>query len=180
MEDDFKLTDNTCKDNALQLIENKPGSKLNVIMGGGMRSFLTHPDPIRSKDEGRRIDKRNLTDEWLLTHQNAELVFDRSQLMSIKEETEHLLGIFAPSHMRFNADRNKEIEPSLAEMTEIAINVLKRNNKNGFFLMVEGGKIDIAHHLNNAFRALDDTLAFELAIEVAYKSVGNLNELSLM
>ena len=41
-------------------------------------------------------------------------------------------------------DRN-ECEPSLQEMTETAIKILKKNNK-GFFLMVEGGRIDHAHH----------------------------------
>jgi alkaline phosphatase len=46
-----------------------------------------------------------------------------------------------------------------------AINRLKKN-PNGFFLMVEGGLIDIAHHKNNAKRALEDTLEFERAIKV--------------
>lgn len=167
MEDDFKLTDDTCKDIALQLIENEPGRNLNVIMGGGMRSFLPQSDP-----SGRRRDERNLTDEWIENHQNAELIFNRAEMLEINEETEYIFGIFASSHMHFNADRKKEIEPSLAEMTATAIKVLQRKNKNGFFLMVEGGKIDLAHHYNNAFRALDDTLAFEQAVEVAFKSVG--------
>jgi alkaline phosphatase len=43
-----------------------------------------------------------------------------------------------------NGDKPEE-EPSLTEMTEVAINMLKKN-ENGFFLMVEGGKIDVAHH----------------------------------
>lgn len=166
MEDDSK-SDPACKDIARQLIENEPGSRLNVMMGGGLRGFVSHLDP-----PGRRRDYRNLTDEWVANHQNAEFVTDRYEMLDLNQETENVLGIFAPSHMHFNADRNSSNEPSLAEMTTVAIKVLKRNNPNGFLLVVEGGKIDLAHHYNNAFRALDDTLAFDEAVEVAVRDVG--------
>jgi len=42
------------------------------------------------------------------------------------------------------ANQNNE-EPSLSEMTKVAIEILKKS-ENGYFLMVEGGKIDMAHH----------------------------------
>lgn len=166
MEDDSK-SDASCKDIAKQLIENDPGRKLNVIMGGGLRSFVSH-----SESNGRRQDDRNLTAEWVDNHPNGEFVTDRGQMLNVSLNTEHVLGIFANSHMHFNADRDRELEPSLAEMTETAIKVLMRKNRNGFLLVVEAGKIDLAHHYNNAFRALDDTLALEEAVEVALKSVG--------
>lgn len=51
-------------------------------------------------------------------------------------------------------------------MIEIAIKILQKDSK-GFFLFVEGGKIDMAHHYNQARRALDETLEFDKAIEVA-------------
>ena len=51
---------------------------------------------------------------------------------------------------------DKAGEPSLTEMTTKAIDILKKN-KNGYFLMVEGGRIDHAHHSGNAYRALTDT-----------------------
>ena len=54
-------------------------------------------------------------------------------------------------------------QPSLAEMTDKALGVLSKNS-NGFFLMVEGGRIDHALHGTNAKRALEDTLAFDSAI----------------
>lgn len=166
MEDDSK-SDGTCKDIARQLIENEPGKNFNVIMGGGLRSFVPYWDP-----PGRRKDERNLTDVWIADHQNGEYVTDLAQLMNLSSTTEHVLGIFAPSHMHFNADRDPELEPSLAEMTETAIRVLRRNNKNGFLLVVEAGKIDLAHHYNNAFRALDDVLALDEAVDVAVRRVG--------
>ena len=76
--------------------------------------------------------------------------------------------------MNFDFDREKSEEPSLAEMTAAAIKVLTRNNTKGFFLTVESGRIDHAHHINNAFRAIDDILALDLAVQVALnlKEVG--------
>lgn len=170
VEDDSKIDSYGCKDIARQLIENKPGKNINVIMGGGMRSFV--PD---TADGGRRKDGKNLTAKWIDLHPSGEFITSRSQLLNISKQAEHVLGIFAKSHMQFNADRNKEIEPSLAEMTQSAIDILKRNNPRGFLLIVEGGKIDIAHHYNNAYRALDDTLQLDEAIEVALRNIGELN-----
>lgn len=138
-------------------------------MGGGLRSFISDWDP-----PGRRKDSRNLTAEWIARN-NGTFVTDLLQMKSIKYDTEYLLGIFSASHMHFNYDRTPETEPSLAEMTATAIKVLKRKNTNGFLLMVEAGKIDLAHHYNNPFRALDDTLAFDEAIEVAIRSVGKVD-----
>jgi alkaline phosphatase len=54
-------------------------------------------------------------------------------------------------------------------MTAVAISILRRNPK-GFFLMVEGGRIDHAHHSGNAYRALTDTIEFSNAIRVALNS----------
>lgn len=160
--------DTNCKDIARQLIEDEPGRNISVILGGGIRSFISNSYP-----PGRRRDDRNLTEEWLEGHSytNSEFVTNREEMMNVKLETEFLLGIFAPSHMHFNADRDTDVEPSLAEMTETAIKILKRSNS-GFLLVVEAGKIDLAHHYNNAFRALDDTLALDKAVEMAIKNVG--------
>lgn len=59
-------------------------------------------------------------------------------------------------------------EPSLSQMTETAIKILQKEDK-GFFLFVEGGKIDIAHHENKARLALEETLEFDKAIQIAAK-----------
>lgn len=166
MEDDSK-SDVACKDIARQLIENEPGRSLHVIMGGGLRSFIGEHN-----EHGRRKDGRNLTAEWQRAHPRGEFVTNRAQMMAAGANTEHLLAIFNASHMHFNADRDEEEEPSLAEMTMKALEILKTKNANGFLLVVEAGKIDLAHHYNNAFRALDDTLALDEAVKVAVRSVG--------
>lgn len=46
-------------------------------------------------------------------------------------------GLFKESHMTYDVERNRDVEPSLSDMTKKAIQVLQKND-NGFFLMVEG------------------------------------------
>ena len=76
-----------------------------------------------------------------------------------------VLGLFERSHMEYEYDRQTDLggEPSLTEMTLKAIELLRRaaiggsgGGDRGYFLMVEGGRIDHAHHEGNAFRALTD------------------------
>ena len=81
---------------------------------------------------------------------------------------ERVFGLFNESHMQYEADRGNDIagEPSITEMTSKAIDILAQN-ENGFFLMVESGRIDHAHHAGNAYGALQDTIAFADAIQAA-------------
>lgn len=171
MEDDTKVNvTSRCKDIARQLIENETGKRLNVVLGGGLRSFL--PKTNGTHPSGRRSDERKLTEEWLSSHEDGDFVTNRKEL----EETtaNHVLGIFSMSHLRFRFDQNSDIQPTLTEMTTKAIKLLNTNNDKGFLLVVESGKIDLAHHLNNAFRALDETLELESAVEKAMQSVSKL------
>lgn len=64
-------------------------------------------------------------------------------------------------------------EPSLAEMTVKAIEVLNRKNSNGYILMVEGGKIDHAHHQNFAKLALHEVVGLDKAVEAALKMISD-------
>lgn len=84
------------------------------------------------------------------------------------------LGLFSPSHVPYESDRSElpdptgKDPPSLSQMTQSAVNRLagKRGKGKGFFLMVEGARIDHAHHENNAHRALDEALEMEKALKV--------------
>ena len=71
-------------------------------------------------------------------------------------------------YMSYECDRNRTTVPSLSEMTEKAIQLLSQN-KNGFFLMVEGSQIDWAAHDNDPYAAVNDFLAFDKAVAVALK-----------
>ncbi|KPJ11777.1 Membrane-bound alkaline phosphatase [Papilio machaon] len=157
-----------CPDIAQQLVKSYPGNRFKVILGGGRREFL----PTSSVDEegnvGRRTDGRNLIEEWQADKRAQNVTYDyvwnRSQLMNVAESLpEYLLGLFESDHLPYHLEADSATEPTLAELTEVAIRSLSRNEK-GFFLFVEGGRIDHAHHDNLAELALDETLEMSAAV----------------
>ena len=89
-------------------------------------------------------------------------------------QTERLFGLFSDDHCIYDHERvNGNVatiqdSPSLSEMTRVAIEMLSKNQDKGFFLMVEGGRIDHAHHSTKANAALDETVALDLAVETAF------------
>lgn len=180
-ENDADLTDearqNGCTDIAAQLIEFPYGDGLEVALGGGRIKFLPHDiaDPEGADTlEGRR-DARNLASEWLQKYPNSAYIWNQRQFDAIDpRSTDHLLGLFESDHMQYEADRAEDLggEPSLAQMTKLAIEILSRN-PDGFFLLVEGGRIDHGHHDNNAYRALTDGIAFAEAVAVADEMTGH-------
>lgn len=147
---------------------------LEVMFGGGRRHFLPKDASFNSSDassevEGDRNDERDLTAEWKDMYTDGNYVMDQAGFDAIDPEvTSHVLGLFNESHMQYEADRGNDIagEPSLTEMTEKAIAVLDNNDK-GFFLSVESGRIDHAHHAGNASGALTDTIEFAAAVQAA-------------
>ncbi|XP_019625110.1 PREDICTED: uncharacterized protein LOC109470587 [Branchiostoma belcheri] len=172
-EADNKLTaearDNNCTDIAYQLVEEAPD--IEVILGGGRQAFLTNnmADP-EDGTRGHRTDSRDLIRRWLDRKTGpARYVWNQTEFNSVDPESvDYLLGLFEPNHMRYSVDRPNDTagEPSLADMTRKAIQILQKNQK-GFFLLVEGGRIDHAHHSSKAVKALEDTLAFDDAVQVA-------------
>lgn len=158
-----------CADIARQLIESPYGSGLDVLMGGGRTNFMpsTQSDPEYPEEAGRRDDGRDLIASWKQRRPDGTYVWNAEQFAAAPTD-KPLLGLFEPSHMQYEHDRPGDPagEPSLAEMTAAAITRLSRN-RNGFVLLVEGGRIDHAHHDGNAYRALTDTIAMAEAVEVA-------------
>lgn len=147
---------------------------LEVMFGGGRRHFLPKVASFNSTDassevEGDRTDERDLTAEWKDLYVDGSYVMDQAGFDAIDPEvTPHVLGLFNESHMQYEADRGNDIagEPSLSAMTEKAIALLD-NNEKGFFLSVESGRIDHAHHAGNAYGALTDTIEFAKAVQAA-------------
>lgn len=163
-----------CKDIADQLINWPAGDGFEVVLGGGRLKFLPAEtaDPEYPKKMGDRKDKRNLTAEWTAKDNNHVYVTDKAGFDAVDVKSgAKILGLFEPSHMQFEADRPKDAkgEPSLAEMTAKAIARLQQSDK-GYVLMIEGGRIDHAHHLTNAARALEDTIEFDAAIKIALEA----------
>jgi alkaline phosphatase len=132
---------------------------LDVLMGGGSQFFK----PV--KDGGKRADGRDLVAE--LKAKSYAYASNSTEFNAIDgSKTDKLLGLFTSSHMSYDLDRDAGKEPSLAEMTTKAMDVLARNGK-GYFLMVEGGRIDHALHETTAKKALQDAVAFDNAIKAA-------------
>ena len=157
-----------CKDIARQLIEFPHGDGVDVVLGGGRAMFLptTAADPEDAEITGYRQDGRNLIEEWLAGEPTRRFVYDQAGFEALPASGQ-VIGLFESSHMEFEADRVEDAggEPALEEMTRLAINRL--DDGDGYFLIVEGGRIDHAHHAGNAYRALMDTVAFADAVAVA-------------
>jgi alkaline phosphatase len=158
-----------CIDIARQMVESPFGTGPDVLMGGGRREFLpeTARDPEYPDQSGSRGDGRDLVAEWQARHPGGQYVWNAAQLQSAPGDGA-LLGLFEPDHMHFEHDRATDGagEPSLAEMTTAAIARLSRN-PDGYVLLVEGARIDMANHDGNAYRALTDTIALSDAVRAA-------------
>lgn len=172
-----------CKDIASQLIDLEPGMNFKVILGGGRAQFIpkgsfdpkgqSELDGTLSPVEGKRTDGRNLIDDWQSRHQTAghryQYVNNTQGLRSVDiDGTDYLMGLFNHSHMEYDylRDKGNNGEPSLREMTETAIRMLKKE-RNGYVLFVEGARIDHAHHDGEANTALSEAVAFDNAIKSA-------------
>lgn len=136
----------------------KLGDGIDVVLGGGRRHFL--PTGTGST----RSDTRNLIDE--MKAKGYAYASTSAELAALPSSSAKVLGLFTGSDMSYELDRDPAVEPSLSEMTGKAIDLLAAKNK-GFFLMVEGGRIDHALHASNAQRALGDGIAFDDAIALA-------------
>ncbi|TKS81438.1 Alkaline phosphatase, tissue-nonspecific isozyme [Collichthys lucidus] len=157
-----------CTDIASQLIKNVD---IDVIIGGG-RKYMTPrgtKDPEYPRDyssRGKRKDGRNLINEWtkMKTGKVARYVWNKTDFNAVDPETtDYLMALFEPGDLRFEMDRDPNMDPSIVETTEKAIRILQKNPK-GFFLLVEGGRIDQAHHDGRAYMALHEAVAFDNAI----------------
>ncbi|NXF04788.1 PPBN protein, partial [Smithornis capensis] len=161
-----------CKDIAYQLVHN---TDINVILGGG-RMYMTPkrtPDPEYPEDpeqNGTRKDGRDLIAEWLSAKQGARYVWDKKGLDAVEDDSvSHLMGLFEPKDMRYELNRNTSTDPSIVEMTEKAIRILRRN-PNGFFLFGDGcvacagGRIDHGHHSGRAKQALMEAVMLDRAV----------------
>lgn len=158
-------------DIAKQLIYGDVGKNFKVILGGGRSNFL--PTTVKDEDgiNGLRTDGKNLIEDFIAGTSNKKYVSNNRQLKEIDHNsTDYLLGLFAPEYCEFQSDIKKyhleDTDPSLSEMVDAALKILMKD-QNGFYLFVEGGQIDIAHHENRARQSLRETEEFAKAVELA-------------
>ena len=166
---------NGCKDIAAQLVDWPAGDGFEVVFGGGRGNFMTvdQTDPESETAKGSRKDGRDLIGEWTTRHNDGVYVWNQEGFDAIDPaNVNRAFGLFNRSHMQYEADRPKDAggEPSLAEMAVKAIDLLSKN-EDGYVLMVEGGRVDHAHHAGNAARALTDTVAVAKAVEAVFEKI---------
>ncbi len=131
---------------------------MEVVLGGGTKFY-------ESTGGGKRNDGKDLTKD--IKELGYNYVTTKQEMNNSKSDK--LWGLFGESDLDYDFDRqalNNEEQPSLAEMTEKAIDVLDNNDK-GFFLMVEGSKVDWAAHANDPSGTIGDIIAFDNAVKVA-------------
>ncbi len=138
------------EDIAIQMVHNN----LNVVFGGGVQYL----DPAKRKDG---LDLFNI-----LRTRNYQLVTTIDQFEALTPADSLVYGLFAENYLPNDLDRNPDEVPSLAEMTSQAIKILSAN-PNGFFLMVEGSKIDWSAHTNDPVGVITEYLAFDDAVKEA-------------
>ncbi|MEG2380959.1 MAG: alkaline phosphatase [Oscillospiraceae bacterium] len=134
------------------LSEQQVYQDIDVVLGAGSKYFTKE---VRGDGEDLISEIKTLGYDYITTPQELE-----------NTQSDKIWGMFADSDLPYEFDADKSKYPSLATMTSKAINTLKRND-NGFFLMVEGSKIDWASHANDPIGIISDTLAFNDAIQVA-------------
>jgi len=133
--------------------------EVDVLLGGGWTLFYDEDLLPRAEQLGYTY------------------VEDEQQLLSVTGG--RVLGLFAPVDMSYELDRHRSREPSIAQMTAKAIEILSAGSGSGFFLMVEGGKVDWAGHRNDAASIAADLKAFDDAVGVALEFAGS-NENTLI
>lgn len=172
-----------CVDLARQFVEFRNGRGIDLAFGGGRSGFLpaSQADPEHPTLRGKRRDNRDLIAEWQ-RKPGSRFLWNREQFDALDTTRDgRVLGLFEPEHMRYEHERARDVggEPSLAEMTHTAIKLLSRKPK-GYFLMIEGGRIDHAHHADNAYRALDETIALSDAVRVAQQLTSDKDTLIIV
>lgn len=126
---------------------------IDVVLGGGSAALKD------TRKDGEDLLK-------VIEEKGYDYITNRDELSSTKANK--IWGSFAPNAVAYDFDRatTKPEEPTIAEMTEKAINTLQKD-KDGFFLMVEGSKIDWAAHANDPIGMISDFLAFDDAVKEA-------------
>lgn len=153
-------------------------SGVDFFAGGGLRHFIPSnysqdtTDYTGATIKSKRKDNRNLVEEF--SSLGYEIFIGNAGADAFKTakftEEGQVFAAFTYTHMPYEIDRMNDFTklPSLSEMTDKAIDLLEED-EDGFFLMVEGGRIDHAAHANDAAAAIHDVLAFDNAIQEAYE-----------
>ena len=168
---------NMSRDNENEIAEDYLKSGVSFFAGGGVRHFIPksmveeNADAVGATIKSKRKDERNLVKEFeakgysTFVGMKGAKDFGKTDFSSVDK----VFAAFTYTHMPYEIERINEYKevPSIARMTRAGIDVLSKN-PDGFFLMVEGGRIDHAAHANDPTGVIYDTIAFDDAIREAH------------
>ena len=142
----------------LHIAESQATTQAEVMLGGGQAYFLPRGAGSSRMDGGLIDGLAGAGYQYVNTWDTLNAV--------VPAPGQRVLGLFAPDHMTYVVDRRPETtEPTLAQMSRRALDLLD-DAPGGYFLMIEGAKIDLAAHSNNTLRTVTETVAFDEAVGV--------------
>lgn len=145
-----------CTDIAAQLV----AFPFDLALGGGRTKFFG-----KSAGGDRLDEAANLPRDWAARTGGSYV--ETPAALAAAPRGKPVLGLFAPSHLSYMADRKAaNAEPTLTALTAEALSRLKADRR-GYYLMVEGGRIDHAHHDGRAGYALEEAVEFARAVQHA-------------
>jgi alkaline phosphatase len=151
---------------AEQMVGDYPlGRVVDLMFGGGRCHFV----PNTTVEHSCRADDRDVVD--LARKNGFNYISDRAGFDGLKGGSKldfPMLGLFADGDIPYEIDRRNENDkyPSLHEMAEAAMKALSeatRDSDKGFFLMIEGSRIDHAGHHNDPAAQVHEVLAYDKA-----------------
>ncbi|KAG0343671.1 hypothetical protein BG004_005099 [Podila humilis] len=148
------------------------GRQVDLMLGGGLCFFLPN-----TTEGSCRIDNRDLVKESAHYGWNDVLLHRRdfdSRLAGGKVLALPTMGLFHASHMNFEIDRQASEEPALHEMAQAALDSLKAHSaaaQKGFFLMIEGSRIDMGAHNNDPVAHVHEILEYHRTIALVREFV---------
>ena len=152
-----------CRDVAWQLVHAEDGPQ--VAMGGGSEHFFG-----ADRRGGRKNAGDDLVRDWLAGGANRRYVGSTDELGDLRPG-QQVLGLFAASHMTYMAEKAPDsTEPTLTQMATAAVRLLEENDA-GYFLLVEGGRIDHGHHDSKPGWAMLETQEFANAVDAVLELI---------
>jgi alkaline phosphatase len=152
---------------ALQLFEH---DWMRVALGGGAGDFI--PEGVEDGDwKGRRKDGRDLVAEW--RQKGVAVLRNKEELERVGIfERSRIIGLFSNDALPFaNQLESGSRQPSLADLTERAIDLLSAN-RSGYVLVVDAALYSTACQMNTAEKAMREVMALDEAVKVALRKAG--------
>jgi len=183
------VSHNISRHNEAEIALDFLASEVEFLAGGGIRYFIPSNSRPRFKDVrgndlySKRKDNFNLVGKFMEKGYQAYIGMQGATEFTDADFTkmEKVLAIFDNSHLPYEIERRHKFKsvPSLARIVESGIEVLQQD-PDGFFMVIEGGRIDHAAHSNDPVSVIYDTLALDEAVREAHEFYQRHKDQALM